>query len=144
MEPWQRLLCDALAVLALPPDEQVRINGPGCVACDLLDDFDHARLVAIDNAPELTDGQRELLDRIDGAMRGMHQQDYERFNNDVVRRPVWQELRELAAEALRVFGWQRVEVRAFVEVEPGIWHRPHAEAEQSGQPEPPIKRAFES
>src|SRR5262245_13945855 len=31
--PWQRLLRDALAVLALSAEEQVRVNGPGCVTC---------------------------------------------------------------------------------------------------------------
>ena len=41
-EPWEMLLREALAVLALPPDEQVRVNGPGCVVCDLLEDFESA------------------------------------------------------------------------------------------------------
>jgi len=125
-EPWQRLLRDALAVLALPPDEQVRVNGPGCVACDLLNDFDHARTVALGNAPGLSEKQRGWLDRIDAAMRGMQQPDFECFNNEVVRRPVWQELRELAAEALRTFGWDRLTVRPFEEVQPAVWHRPLA------------------
>jgi hypothetical protein len=70
-----------------------------------------------------------LLDRIDAAMRGMQQPDFECFNNEVVRRPIWQQLRELATEALRAFGWERVVVRPFVEVQPGVWHKPHAEAE---------------
>ena len=35
-EPWQMLLREALAVLALPVDEQVRVRVPGCVACELL------------------------------------------------------------------------------------------------------------
>jgi len=45
-------------MLALPPDEQIRVNGPGCVACDLLNDFDHARTVALENAPDLSERQR--------------------------------------------------------------------------------------
>jgi hypothetical protein len=119
-EVWQRLLRDALAALALPPDEQIRVNGPGCVACELLNDFDHARIVAIGNAPDLCDEQRGLLDRIDATMRAMEQADFECFNSEVVRRPVWQELRELAAEALRMFGWESVVVRPFEELEPGV------------------------
>jgi hypothetical protein len=126
-EPWQRLLRDALAVLALPPDQQVRANGPGCVACDLLNDFDHARTVALGNAPGLSGEQRGLLDRIDGVMDGMQPPDFECFNDEVVRRPVWQELRELAAEAQRAFGWERVVVRPSAEVQPGVWHRPLAD-----------------
>ena len=128
-EPWQQLLRDALAVLALPPDEQIQVNGPGCVACELLNDFDHARLVANGNAPALSKDQLVLLESIDAVMDGMQQPDFECFNNEVVRRPVWQDLRELATEALRAFGWERVVVRPFVEVRPGVWHKPHAEAE---------------
>lgn len=127
-EPWRRLLRDALAVLALPPDEQIRVNGPGCVACDLLNDFDHARTVALGNAPELSQEQRGLLNRIDATMRAMEQPDFACFNHEVLQRPVWQHLRELAAETLRVFCWERMTVLPFVEVQPGVWHKPHAEA----------------
>jgi hypothetical protein len=136
-EPWQRLLRDALAALALPPDAQARVNGPGCVACDLLNDFDHARTVALGNAPRLSEEQRGLLDWIDATMRGMEQPDVACFNDEVVWRPVWRQLRELAAEALRAFGWERVVVRPFVEVQPGVWHRPPSEAEPSAAPDRP-------
>ena len=103
-EPWQRLLRTALVVLALPADEQVTANGPGCVACDLDLDFDHARSVAVGNAPDLTDEQRGLLDQIEAVLRSKQPPDYECFNPAVLRRPVWQELRVLAAAALRAFG----------------------------------------
>jgi hypothetical protein len=132
--PWQQLLRETLVVLALPPDEQVRVNGPGCVACDLLEDFDHARTVALGNAPNLSDEQRGLLDRIDAAIQVMEQPDFECFNNEVVRRPVWQQLRERAAEALRVFGWEKVGVRPFVEIQPGVWQRPGINATQGTSP----------
>lgn len=113
-ELWQRLLRDKLALLALPAVEQVRINGLGCVACDLLNDFDHARLVAIGNASGLSEDQRGLLEQIDKVICGMQQPDFECFNNEVLRRPVWQQLRELAAESLKAFGWEPVIVRPFV------------------------------
>jgi hypothetical protein len=87
-EHWKRLLRDALAVLALPAEEQIRANGPGCVVCDLLEDFHHAHTVARDNIPGLSAEQRGLLDQIDATMKGMHQSDLECFNNDVLRRPV--------------------------------------------------------
>jgi len=129
-QPWQRLFRDSLAALALPPDDQVRVNGPGCVTCDLSEDFYHAHAVAVAGAPGLSDDQRELLDRIDAALRSRQPVDEERFNPGAIRRPVWQQLRELAAEALLSFGWERVVVWPFVEVQPGVWHRPLADAEQ--------------
>jgi hypothetical protein len=124
---WQKLLRTALVVLALPADEQGRANGPGCVACDLDSDFDHARSVALGNAPDLTDDQRRRLDRIEAVLRSKQPPDYECFNPEVLRRPVWQELRVLAAEALRAFGWEGAVVHPFAEVQPGVWQRSPAE-----------------
>jgi hypothetical protein len=113
-----------LAVLALPADEQVRVNGPGCVVCDLREDFDHARTVAVENAPRLSDEQRQLLGALDSVIRSMQGPDIDCSNNEVLRRPAWQRLRELAAQALRAFGWEGTAVEPFVEIKPGVWHRP--------------------
>lgn len=103
-EPWQRVLRDAVAVLRLTPEEQLRINGPGCVACDLISDFESGRSLALGNASNLTGEQRRLLDRINATLEEMQLPDFECFNDKVLRRPVWQRLRELAAETLQAFG----------------------------------------
>jgi hypothetical protein len=126
---WQPLLRESLAVLALPAEEQIRVNGPGpgCIACDLLNDFDHARLVAIGIA-QLSEGQRRLLDEIDHVMRTMEKPDFECFNDEVVKLPVWRQLRELAVEALQIFGWEATVVHPFVEVRPGVWQRPRGDS----------------
>lgn len=139
LEFRQRLLREALAVLALPRDEQIRVNGPGpgCLACDLLNDFDHARAVALENdAAILSEEQRNLLERISAVMDTMESSDFECFNKDVVQRPVWQDLRVLAASALQSFGWETTAVGPFVEIEPGVWQRPTA-APPSGRNESP-------
>jgi hypothetical protein len=119
----QELLREALTILALPADEQVRANGPGCVACDLLGEFDHARIVALGNEAKLSDEQRRSLEAINNAIRSMQKTDVECFNNEVLRRPAWKRLRELAADALRLFGWEGTVVEPFVEVEPGVWRQ---------------------
>jgi hypothetical protein len=124
---WQPLLRDALAALASPADEQVRANGPGCIACDLLEDFDHARLVTLGNA-ELSEAQHESLNRIDAEVQAMQPQDLECFDNEVIRRPAWEVLRPLAGSALREFGWENAKAQVFVETRPGVWHRPPSEA----------------
>jgi hypothetical protein len=95
----------------------------------LLNDFDHARIVAVGNAAEkLSDEQRRLLNTIDGVMRSMQKPDDECFNTEVLHRPVWRRLRELATEALRDFSWAATVVEPFVEVEPGVWRRPPSDA----------------
>lgn len=125
INPWERLLREALAALALPPGEQGRVTEPGCVTCELLEDFDHARLVALGQASDiLSEEQRLLLDRINILMEGMQQADFECFNSAVLLRPVWQQLRELAAEALCQFGWEGTTIHPFVESELGVWRRP--------------------
>ena len=93
---WQPLLRDCLAALAAPPEQQVRANGPGCIACDLLNDVDNARLVALDHAP-LSDAQRSVLESLDAASSGLQPDDLVCFDNEVVRRPAWQSLRELVS-----------------------------------------------
>jgi|GEM_PF-1947981 len=122
---WKNLLRDALVVLALPADDQIRVNGPGCIACDLLAEFDHARTFACESASaELSDEQRGSLERIQLVIESMQASDRECFNDDVVRQPAWQELRGLAGTTLRQFGWEGATISPFIETEPGVWERP--------------------
>jgi hypothetical protein len=120
---WKPLLREALSFLALPMAEQVRVNGPGCVACDMFEGFDHARIVTTENEINLTSDQRQILGLIDRAWASMEGSDLECFNDRVLIRPSWVRVRELAAEALRLFGWEAAGVEPFVEVRPGIWQR---------------------
>lgn len=126
-EVWKQLLCNALAALAAPAEEQVRAFGPGCVPCELSEDFVHARLVTIDNAQDLSAEQRALLDTIDATLETLQPDDYECFNNEVVRRQVWQQLRDLAMSALRAFGWEKAKLLPATEIEPGVWIGPTTE-----------------
>jgi hypothetical protein len=121
--PWQPLLREALAVLALPADEQIRINGPGCVICDLFEEFNHGRSVASEYGATLSEEQRRILYAIDAVLRSMPKADYECGNEDAIR-PLWQRVRELAAEAQRMFGWEGTVVEPFTEIRPRIWQRP--------------------
>jgi hypothetical protein len=123
-ESWQRALGEALLVLSVPPDEQVRLTNPGCLACELLNDFDLARSTAIEVASAcLSPEKRRLLDRVDALLATMQGPDFVCFDNNVVRRPVWGELRALAVEALQAFGCEGLTVQPFVEVAPGVFRR---------------------
>jgi hypothetical protein len=126
--PWIPLLREALAMLALPPSEQARLNGPGCLSCDLMEDFKHARQVALSDASALSADQRALLDRIDSAFDAMEPADYTCGDNSVVERSAWVAIRILATDALREFAWEKTVVAPFKEVKPGVWHRPPLEA----------------
>ncbi len=130
---WHTLLREALTLLALPADEQVRLNGPGCVACDLINDFNHARRVTFDEA-KLSNDQRQALESIARAIQAMEEADVECYKNGALRRPAWDRLRERASEALRVFGWEKAVIKPFAEVSPGVWFRaPDAAPSKGGR-----------
>jgi len=119
---WQTVLRDSLASLAAPADEQVRANGPGCVACDLFEDFENARRVAVESG-ELSRKQNAILATITAEFSSMQPQDSECCNNYVLRRPAWEALRRLAATALFEFGWAGAAATPYLQVAPGVWHR---------------------
>jgi hypothetical protein len=133
-ETWQRLLRDVLAMLALLPEEQVRVKGPGCVSCDLLEGFEHARTMTLADASDLPDEQRRVLHEMHITLQEMQSPNVECFNNEALHRPVRQQLRDLAADALRVFGWDGVAMRPYEEVQPGVWVRPLAETDTRAAP----------
>ena len=116
---------ETLAALALPPDEQRSVTGPGCLACDLLNDFHYACDLFLSHCIDaVTAEQRTVIAEINAILSEMTGADLECFNDEVVTRPVWQSLRDTANEALRVFGCEGQTVEPFVEIQPGVWQRP--------------------
>lgn len=125
-----RLLRDSLAVLALPPDEQIRAEFPGCAVCDILNDLDNAITCVTENDPSLPVARRNALDCIMKRMGTMDRADLDCDAIEpavLLRRQDWVELRTLAVTALSEFGWEGVRVPQPVEVKPGMWHRDLAE-----------------
>jgi len=121
---WKRFR-DAVVVLALPAEEQPRVNGPGCLACDLLNDFHYACETFISNfGGRLTTAHRAAITEMHKIIGSMEEADYECFNDDVARRPVWERLRKQARGTLRVFECVHATVQPFAETQPGVWVRP--------------------
>jgi len=117
---------EALNALALSRADQLRFNGPGaCVACDLLSDFAHAYDLSRGSmASSLSEEQAASLSEIHAAVESLDDADCVCFDDDVLDRPAWGRLRELARVALDRFGWPLVTDVDYVEVEPGVWRRP--------------------
>ena len=61
-------------------------------------------------------------------MDDMQEPDYICGDDAVVRRPAWQQIRDLAHEALVEFGWTGATLQPLTETEPGVWRRPPSEA----------------
>jgi len=121
----ESLLRDAVVSLSLPAAEQCRVTAPGCAACELLNDFDHAyKCFSQSCVDRLTPERSQLLAEIDGTTESMSDPDFVCFDPSVLDRPVWAALRDLAARAVVLFGWQDHVVSPYKEIAPGILHRP--------------------
>jgi hypothetical protein len=119
------LLKDALVMLSLPPAEQRRLNGPGCLTCDMFEDYQQALSVTQhDGAIQFTPAQSRVLQEIGHALNALAKEDCECFASEAVCRPAWQAIREIAFAALPLFGWQGATIRPFSERSPGVWTRP--------------------
>ena len=125
----ERLLRDAVVALSLTAQQQCQVTEPGCVSCELLNDFDHACSSYMHScSARLTAQQTEILQRINQTMDTMTEEDYVCFESSVLHRPVWAELRHLARHALPLFGWQSHLLSPHQEIEPGVWKRPDDES----------------
>jgi len=119
------LLRDALVILSLAPTEQQRLNGPGCLTCDMFEDYQSAwRAVQHDSTTQFTLEQSRALQEISQALDALTKDDCECASPQAVCRLAWQAIRARAAVALSLFGWQDCTVRPFGETAPGVWTRP--------------------
>lgn len=120
----RELLRDSLIALSLPCDEQVRVTHPGCVSCELIEDFTHGyRCFSQSCADELSDDTSRLLNQIDDTIESLADADCTCFDNTVMNRPKWAELRELAAKLIDAMGWNDFTLKPYSEIEQGIWRR---------------------
>ncbi|PHQ36837.1 hypothetical protein [Rhodopirellula bahusiensis] len=118
------LLRDALVALALPKPEQVRVTHPGCVTCDLIEDFTHGRLCFVQSCSDrLDESSTSLLAQIDSTIDDLTNDDCVCFDSAMLDRPPWASLRALATDALDALGWADAKLDAYTETEPGVWRR---------------------
>jgi|JI10StandDraft_1071094.scaffolds.fasta_scaffold110603_6 hypothetical protein len=119
------LVQQAIVALALPSSEQVRVTQPGCVTCELLEEFRHAfqcyQLLDYDaQDPALIASLSELeefLEQIDV-------ENFECGNEKVLDGTQWSSIRLFARQLLTQFGWNSVIVEPYRETQPRVWNRP--------------------
>jgi hypothetical protein len=122
---FERNLRYTLQALALPPAEQVRVLSPGCVTCDLYEDYRVAHryyLAADDLHP--TPEQVASLTALAGLLEEVPEEAWICFENTCLHHPGWERVREAAQRALEAFGWPLEAPPEFEEGEPGVWQRP--------------------
>ena len=118
-------LRQALQALALPPAAQVRVLSPGCVTCDLYEDYQVAHryyLAADDIHP--TPEQVESLTALSRILEEVPEEAWICFENACLHHPGWERVREAAQRALEAFAWPLEAPPEFEEDERGVWRRP--------------------
>jgi hypothetical protein len=120
-----KLLCDALLLLSLPEADQRRLSGPGCLSCDIYEDYRSAWETAMrDTTQHFSSEQHRSLGAIYEALGALTETDCECVTPDATRLPSWEAIREQARLTLPLMGWRDATVQPFTESSPGIWRRP--------------------
>ena len=122
-EGLRRNLMTSLTALTRPAEEQVRETWPGCVVCELYDDFESDLRYyreAWEVAPEAGAALDSVLRVLDETVAPEHPCD----DLTLVERPEWDRVRAEAASALRVLGWEGLRMTHYEWVAPGVLQRP--------------------
>ena len=124
LEGIRRNALEALQALALPSAEQIRVTQPACITCELYEDFVFYQRVYRDTfGEELTQEQKEKLDRVLESLEAVPAEGFECFNNLALEHPRWQKVRVAASEALRELKWPETAPEPYEEIEPRVWKR---------------------
>lgn len=115
----------SLQALALPPDEQVRVTSPGCVTCDLSEDFRlYHELFLEEWGGTLTAEQQEALAQVAKTLDAVPMEALQCFDASMLEHEAWGAVRRMAEGALKALGWAVEAPPAFQEEQPGVWRRP--------------------
>lgn len=121
---FRRNLLESLQALALPADEQVRVLQPGCITCELYNDFvSDLDLYRECCAHVLTEQQWVALDQVVESLEAIPDEAFECFNNACLQHDGWGEARIVAQRALHELDWPLDAPPAYRETQPGIWRR---------------------
>ena len=114
----------AIQALAADPDAQIATLSPGCVTCELYEDFAGYYQAYLDAfANDLIEPQRAQIIALHDALEAMPDADCECGNVDLLNRESWSRVRKMARAALESLGWPLQPPPAFHEIEPGVWKR---------------------
>ena len=70
-----------------------------------------------------TEAQLAALHTVQEALKRIPDEDFECFDNEVLERQSWRQMRHLARAALEQMGWPVEPPPGLSESEPGVWRR---------------------
>src|ERR1700749_4063587 len=112
-----------VCILALASDKQSQISysTPGCVVCDLTEDFETYGKRCFDSANYSIE-QSELIGELNHLIDQFIELGYECFDTDVLDSEQWNEIRAKALYTLSGFGYSIMPLPQNVETRPGTWN----------------------
>ncbi|GED14595.1 hypothetical protein AM501_06145 [Aneurinibacillus migulanus] len=110
----------ALFALSLTKDKQIQYNSPGCISCDLIEDFLlYSRLYEEKMQGKLN---HDVLNAINSVREGIDELDmHDCFDNDDLDKAEWESVREISKKALIILGINNMDLPAYVEIGNGVW-----------------------
>ncbi|WP_184548991.1 hypothetical protein [Mucilaginibacter sp. FT3.2] len=111
-----------VSILALASDKQSQITytTPGCVVCDLTDDFETYGKRCY-NKSDYSIAQSQLIDELDQIIDRFVESGYECFDLDALDTPLWNQIRRKALEAVSAFGYLLTPLPKNIETQDGVW-----------------------
>lgn len=114
----------SLKMLAMVPEQQIDKNGPGCITCDLYNDFEHYyRSYLAEFGASLDNVFREKLEKLFKFLEHMPEEDFVCFDNTMISRVNWNTVRDLSREILSLHKSSYEDILGYIEVSPGVWER---------------------
>jgi hypothetical protein len=114
----------SLQALALPAPEQVRVTKPGCVTCELYQDFQHWSEEYLTHfAGVVSPTQRSAIQAVSGALDAIPPSDRTCNNDALLQRLSWQHVRFAAQRALSTLAWPLDAPAPYVRLSHDVWQR---------------------
>ena len=111
-------------MLALEPADQIRVNQPCCTTCELATDYDAwSESYSSTHASRLSAAQIRSIHNLTVALDSVPPADFECWNNAVLHRTSWQQVRAAARTVLTAFGWPLEAPPELIEVSKGVFQR---------------------
>lgn len=114
----------AVQALSSKASDQIIACEPGCVICELIDDFELGmRLIEENYLSCLSETQKEHLRQLAETLNHPININHECGEYELLSGPVWEKTRAEAKIVLDDFGWPFEPPPSFKEIEKGVWKR---------------------
>lgn len=112
-----------VCILALASDKQSQIDYtiPGCVVCDLIEDFETYGKRCF-NKSDYSIEQSNFVDELTELIDQLVETGYECFDTHILDTLLWNHIRNKASDALKSFGYSLIPLPQNIQTQSGVWN----------------------